>query len=205
MGGLFRRFCSKFSESSPCLLWQQCSCSTAQQPGELSENILQNLSEQVEPGTYLFVISHDSIFGGRLKYVIFQLCLLCATPTQFCPKSDSVIQRAIKATLPGLIRIPKMAKKITPRITQMIFKLMNCLPELSMALCRSAQVISAGTMLPATIVLSINSPYLEPGRARSRRKSSPAEGIGNIRCRNEFGRIYYFAASVTIGELARTA
>ena len=46
-GHLFRRFCSKFSESSPSLLGQQCSCSTAQQPGELSENILQNLSEQV--------------------------------------------------------------------------------------------------------------------------------------------------------------
>ena len=58
-GHLFRRFCSKFSESSPCLLGQQCSCSTAQQPGELSKNILQNLSEQVAappgrvPGPYL--------------------------------------------------------------------------------------------------------------------------------------------------------
>ena len=58
-GHLFRRLCSKFSESSPCLLGQQCSCSTAQQPGELSKNILQNLSEQVAappgrvPGPYL--------------------------------------------------------------------------------------------------------------------------------------------------------
>ena len=33
-----------FSESSPCLFGQHGSCSTAQRPGELSENILQNLS-----------------------------------------------------------------------------------------------------------------------------------------------------------------
>ena len=32
-GYFFRRFCSTFSESSPCLLGQHGSCSTAQQPG----------------------------------------------------------------------------------------------------------------------------------------------------------------------------
>ena len=41
------------SECSPCLLGQYNSCSAAQQPVELSEIILQNLSEQVAapPGT----------------------------------------------------------------------------------------------------------------------------------------------------------
>ena len=45
--GLFirswERFCKMFSESFPCLLGQHGSCSTAQMPGELSKNILQNL------------------------------------------------------------------------------------------------------------------------------------------------------------------
>ena len=52
-GHLFRRFCSMFYESSPCLLGQHGSCSTAQHPGKLSEKSKLNLSEQVAapPGT----------------------------------------------------------------------------------------------------------------------------------------------------------
>ena len=47
--------------------WRECGCSTAQQPGELSENILQPLSEQVAapPGTYvLFFIILKGNFGA---------------------------------------------------------------------------------------------------------------------------------------------
>ena len=40
---MFGRFCNTFSESSPCLLGQHGSCSTAQRPVELSEHMLQNL------------------------------------------------------------------------------------------------------------------------------------------------------------------
>ena len=49
-----------FSESSPCLQGQHGSCSTAQQPGELSEIILQNLLKQVAapPGTLFFVSTY---------------------------------------------------------------------------------------------------------------------------------------------------
>ena len=40
-----------FSESSPCLLGEHGSCSTAQRPVELSENILQNLFHNLPPQT----------------------------------------------------------------------------------------------------------------------------------------------------------
>ena len=40
-------FCNMFSEISPYLLGEHGSCSTAQRPGELSENILQNLSNDL--------------------------------------------------------------------------------------------------------------------------------------------------------------
>ena len=40
-----------FSESSPCLLGQQGSCSAAQRPGELSENMLQNPRNKLPPQT----------------------------------------------------------------------------------------------------------------------------------------------------------
>ena len=53
-GNLFQRFCYMFSESSPCLLWQHGSCSTAQQPGELSENILKNFGTSCCPKLYHF-------------------------------------------------------------------------------------------------------------------------------------------------------
>ena len=43
-GNLFRRFCNMFSESCPCLLELHGSYSTAQRPGELSENMLQNVT-----------------------------------------------------------------------------------------------------------------------------------------------------------------
>ena len=42
-GRLRKRFCSTFSGSSPCLLGQHGSCSSAQLPVELSENMLQNV------------------------------------------------------------------------------------------------------------------------------------------------------------------
>ena len=48
---LGRRFCNMFSESSPCLLGQHESSSTAQWPGELSENILQHLRNKLPPQT----------------------------------------------------------------------------------------------------------------------------------------------------------
>ena len=51
-GNLFQRFCKMFSESSPCLPGQHCSCSKAQQwPVEPSENILQNLRNKLLPLT----------------------------------------------------------------------------------------------------------------------------------------------------------
>ena len=57
-GNLFWRFCILFSERSPCLLGQHGSCSTAQRPGELSENILQNLFHKLPPQTvHLFKVT----------------------------------------------------------------------------------------------------------------------------------------------------
>ena len=50
-----------FSESSPCLLGQHGSSSTAQWPVELSENILQNLRNKLPPKT---------VFNCRLSKVI---------------------------------------------------------------------------------------------------------------------------------------
>ena len=46
---LFQRFCNMFSESSPCLLGQHGSCSPAQWPGELLENMLQTLRNKLPP------------------------------------------------------------------------------------------------------------------------------------------------------------
>ena len=40
-----------FSESSPCLLGQHGSCSTAQRPVELSKNILKNIFHNLPPQT----------------------------------------------------------------------------------------------------------------------------------------------------------
>ena len=50
-GRLSKRFCSMFSWSSPCLLGQHGSCSTAQLPVDLSENMLQNLFPNLPPQT----------------------------------------------------------------------------------------------------------------------------------------------------------
>ena len=47
-----------FSVSSSCLLGQHGSCSTAQRPGELSENILQNLQKKLPPQTVEYYKSH---------------------------------------------------------------------------------------------------------------------------------------------------
>ena len=53
-GNLFRRFCNMFSESYPCSLGQHGNCTAAQQPGELSQNILQNLLNKLPPQTVHF-------------------------------------------------------------------------------------------------------------------------------------------------------
>ena len=50
-GRLCKRFCNMFSGSSPCLLGQHGSCSSAQLPVELSENMLQNLFHNLPPQT----------------------------------------------------------------------------------------------------------------------------------------------------------
>ena len=50
-GRLCKRFCNMFSGSSPCLLWQHGSYRSAQLPGELSENMLQNLLHKLPPQT----------------------------------------------------------------------------------------------------------------------------------------------------------
>ena len=50
-GNLLKRFHNMFSENSSCLLWQRGSCSTAQRPVELSENILQNLFNKLQTQT----------------------------------------------------------------------------------------------------------------------------------------------------------
>ena len=49
-----------FLESSPCLLGQHGSCSTAQLPGELSEHILQNLRNKLAPQTVCPSPNHSS-------------------------------------------------------------------------------------------------------------------------------------------------
>ena len=51
-----------FSESSPCLLGQHSSCSTAQQPVELSKNILQNLFHNLTPQTSFSVFLKSQPF-----------------------------------------------------------------------------------------------------------------------------------------------
>ena len=68
-GHLFRRFCSMFSESSLCLLGQHGSCSSAQLSVELSENIVQNLSEQMAapPGIALRVIDAGIPFNWTFE------------------------------------------------------------------------------------------------------------------------------------------
>ena len=58
-GRLCKRFCSMFSGTSPCFLGQHGSCSSAQQPVELSGNILQNLfhnltTQTVVPSGFFF-------------------------------------------------------------------------------------------------------------------------------------------------------
>ena len=49
-GGMFEKG-NMFSESSPCLLGQHCSCSSAQLHVEVSEHILQNLFHNLPPQT----------------------------------------------------------------------------------------------------------------------------------------------------------
>ena len=54
-----------FSESSPCLLVEHGSCSTAQRQGELSENILHNLFHNLMPQT-VFVQWHAPLVLSQL-------------------------------------------------------------------------------------------------------------------------------------------
>ena len=76
---LWKRFCSMFSESwSPCLLSQHGSCSTVQQPVEVSVNILQNLFHNLPPQTvciqmdckisshFIKIVSAQYLFGELL-------------------------------------------------------------------------------------------------------------------------------------------
>ena len=58
-GRLSKRFCSMFSGNSPCLLGQHGSCSSAQLPVELSENMLQNLFLNLPPQTVATVAAHQ--------------------------------------------------------------------------------------------------------------------------------------------------
>ena len=54
-GGRFsKRFRKMFSGSSPCLLGQHCTCSSAQLPVELSENMLKNILLNLLPHTVCF-------------------------------------------------------------------------------------------------------------------------------------------------------
>ena len=48
---IVKKCCKMFCESSPCLLGQHSSCSTAQRHVELSENILQDLSHNLRHQT----------------------------------------------------------------------------------------------------------------------------------------------------------
>ena len=57
---LWKKFCKMFSESSPCLLGQHGTCSTVQQPVELSENILQNIFHNRTPQTVRSAIRYVS-------------------------------------------------------------------------------------------------------------------------------------------------
>ena len=58
-----KKFCKMFCESSPCLLGQHSSCSTAQRHVELSENILQDLSHNLRHQTP----SPDGIGNVRVR------------------------------------------------------------------------------------------------------------------------------------------
>ena len=67
-----------FSESSPCLVGQHGSCSTAQQPVELLENISQNLCNKLPPQTVFAAPDciepqYCKIFGYCNKSVIVTL------------------------------------------------------------------------------------------------------------------------------------
>ena len=67
---LGRRFCNMFSKSSPCFLGQHAICSTAQRPGELSENILHNLRNKLPPLTEAIdMVWHLAATHPRLSYV----------------------------------------------------------------------------------------------------------------------------------------
>ena len=67
-GHLSRRFCNIFSKSSPCLLGQHGSCSTAQQPGELSENSLQNLRNKWPPYPVFTAANHNTVLVLRMAH-----------------------------------------------------------------------------------------------------------------------------------------
>ena len=68
--GLEKRFCKQFSESTPCLLGQQGSCSTTV---ELSENSLQRLSSKSRP---ILVYIYRLILDRISKWRIFPILLI---------------------------------------------------------------------------------------------------------------------------------
>ena len=53
---MFRRFRNMFSESSPCLLGQHGSCSTAQQPGNSGKTFYKTFRTSGRPTWYFFLI-----------------------------------------------------------------------------------------------------------------------------------------------------
>ena len=92
-------FCNMFSKSYPCLLGQNGSCSTAQQPGDISENSLQNLRNKcpphpvghLPPFPLLSPFFVNVIYGGpkeritlrrRLEWQMWNV--LCLNVSKFC-------------------------------------------------------------------------------------------------------------------------
>ena len=60
-----------FSGSSPCLLGQHCSCSSAQLPVELSENMLQNLFLNLPLQTVQYYVDLTNDSQGMLSSALW--------------------------------------------------------------------------------------------------------------------------------------
>ena len=78
-----------FSESSTFLLGQHGSCSAAQQPGELSKNILQNLSgqEAAPPGTTARLFFFHSLDRDQSSVLILEPSLVTCRQLNILPKT----------------------------------------------------------------------------------------------------------------------
>ena len=83
-----------FSESSSCLLGQHESCSAAQRPGELSENILHNLFRVVAPDC----ISLATI-AALSKFCLEMLRSICDTPYAYLESDSSKPQSAVPTAI----------------------------------------------------------------------------------------------------------